>query len=371
MKLYEKYLFSKVSTPVIVIAMAITSIAWLTQSLRFFDYIADKGLSVSTFLYLTSLILPSLLWVVIPFSVFIGVVYSLYKIHADSELIVLQSSGASNYDLLKPILRFAAFSTVVSYAIGLYFLPASYREFKEIENFIKNNYASIVLDDGVFSSPIDGLTIYVKEKELNGDFIELIAHDIRDETKIITVTAQKGRLINSDKGAVFQLQNGSHQELDRESNLISLLYFERYELLLDPFKGSITGERYMKPKERYLNELFASDEDLSDEQIYKMHSEGHYRLTWPLYNIFLTILACVPFLSFEFNRKFKMKPIVYVSIFALAVMVAALMLKSLSEVNEWLYSIMYIKVIFLSLFVYLKVAGFLSMQPRSLKPAKN
>ena len=66
MRRYFAYIFRQLIGPMLVVTFSLTGVIWLTQSLRFIDLIINKGLSFWLFLYLTLLLLPSLLTVILP-----------------------------------------------------------------------------------------------------------------------------------------------------------------------------------------------------------------------------------------------------------------------------------------------------------------
>lgn len=346
MKTYEKYIFSRIAGPMIVITLGVVGIAWLSKSLKFLDLIVNKGLSVSTFLYLTTLTLPSLFWVILPISLFLAVIYSYNKLAGDSEIVVMKASGINNFDILKPALYFSLVCMMIGYSIAFYFMPASYREFKDMQSFIRNNYASLLLQEGVFSTPSKGLTVYIKERDNNGIFHNLLIHDSRDEEKNVTIIAQKGYLENSKNGPIFILKNGSHQELNKKiSKNTALLYFEKYNLHLNPFKETLNINRIREPKERFIKELLFPENQVSERQYSKYMSEFNNRITWPLYSILLALIAVTPFIKGNFNRKGNVTGIAVSSIIALISVILALSMKSLAQKNFSLSILMYFLII--------------------------
>ena len=52
------YIFRQLGWGTVLVALVLTLIVWLTQSLRFVDMIVNRGLPGSTFFYLTLLLLP-------------------------------------------------------------------------------------------------------------------------------------------------------------------------------------------------------------------------------------------------------------------------------------------------------------------------
>jgi lipopolysaccharide export system permease protein len=301
---YHRYLFTSLLGPVIFITLSLTAIIWLAQSLRFVDLIVNRGLTVSLFLYLTMLLMPSLLSLVLPVALFSAILYGYHKLGSDSELLVLQNAGLSKLQLAAPALTLAAIVTVMSYSIMLYLLPVSYREFKDLQFFIRNNYASLLLQEGVFTSPTDKLTVYIRKHESNGALRGILVHDSTDPDQPKTMMARQGYMVNSPNGPQIVLENGNRQEVNRQTKQLSLLYFDRYVLNLSLFNKS-EGLRSRDPQERFVNELFTplAGDDVSPAERGKALAEAHQRLTWPLYNMALAALALACLLSGDFNRR--------------------------------------------------------------------
>jgi lipopolysaccharide export system permease protein len=353
MKIYEKYILKKILMTMLVITISITGIAWLSQSLRFIDFIVNKGLNVSTFIYLTSLILPSLMWVVVPFCLYISIIYTLNKLANDSELIILQTTSLNPKQIAKPIIKFSIICVFISLMIGFYFMPSSFRQFKDMQNEIRNSYATILLQEGVFSSPSDDLTIYIEEKLSNTSFKSLVVHDTREEGKKVTISAREGTLTETDEGPVFVLTDGSYQELSDKSKELSLLYFDKYNLKLSPFKKKLTENRRREIKERYLHELIFHEHTNDEKFTNKAFGEIHYRITWPLYNVILVLIALYPFTNNYFSRRKNSKRVIISSISALTIILLNFSIKNLVTKDINYVGLMYANLIIASTLSYI------------------
>ena len=60
MPLFARYILRQLTGPTLLALVAFSGAVWVSQSLRFVDLIVNKGLSVGRFLYLTALLVPSL-----------------------------------------------------------------------------------------------------------------------------------------------------------------------------------------------------------------------------------------------------------------------------------------------------------------------
>lgn len=323
----NRYLLKHLINPVLFISLSLTCIIWLAQSLRFIDLIVNRGLSVSLFLYLTTLLMPSLLAIVLPIALFCAILFTYNKLYSESELVVMEGAGFSKWQLARPALQLAAILMAFGYLISLWLLPASYREFKDLQFFIRNNYASLLLQEGVFSTPTRGLTVYIRKREGNDVLRGIMVHDNRDATKPVTMMAEEGYLVNTPSGPRFILEHGNRQEVDQESDQLSLLLFDRYTLNLNLFIEQ-SEQRWREAEERYLPELFNPEEGTPPHMVSRLRAEGHQRLIWPLYNVALAMVGLAGMLSGGFNRRGRAKRIIATSAAAGGIVSAALALNN-------------------------------------------
>ncbi|MDP6518121.1 MAG: LPS export ABC transporter permease LptF [Alphaproteobacteria bacterium] len=297
-----RYIFNQLVGPLVVVIISLTGVIWLTQSLRFIDLIINKGLAFSMFLYLTVLLLPSLLAIILPFALFTATLYSYHRLMADSEIMVLRATGLSNLRLAAPALAMAGLVMTGGYAINLYLMPAGFHEFKSMQAQIRDSFASVLLQEGVFNTPIDGLTIYVRERERNGELRGILVHDNRDPLEPTTVMAERGLLARTDHGPRFMLMNGNRQQIEKEDGQLSLLYFESYAFDLGGVPG-IDPDRFREAKERYLPDLFDPDDVQEEKHRREFLAEAHQRLVSPTQSLVFVLIALAALLSGEFNRR--------------------------------------------------------------------
>ncbi len=329
--------------PLLVITLTLTGIIWLTQSLRFIDLIVNRGLGVSTFLYLSGLLVPSLLMIILPIGLYCATVMVYNRLMLDSEILVLKSAGLSRMSIGKPAVGIAVVATLFCYLLSVYLVPASFREFKDTQNFVRDNYAALLLQEGVFSNPSKGLTVYIDTRQPDGLLKGILVHDSRNVKAPITLMAQQGRLVQTEFGPRFNMINGNRQEIGETGNL-SVLYFDQYTMDISVY-GETSGQRWREEKERYLPELFYPEDDYSKSLITKLRAEGHHRLVWPLLCLTLTLIALAGLLSGSFNRRGQFKRIMVASVFAAIVLVIDLVLKNIASTSPSVIIFLYLNTI--------------------------
>ena len=192
------------------------------------DRILNKGLSLGLFLYMTLLLLPSLLAIILPIALFVAVLFTYYQLISDREIVVLKAASVSHARLAGPALTVGFIVMGVVYIINMALMPVGFHEFKNIQSQARDSYASLLLREGVFNTPVNGLTIYVRERKPNGELLGILVHQENGEETPSTVMAERGVLLETPDGLRLVMSNGNRQEVNVSDGELSLLYFEQY-----------------------------------------------------------------------------------------------------------------------------------------------
>ncbi|MBT5433001.1 MAG: LPS export ABC transporter permease LptF [Alphaproteobacteria bacterium] len=285
------------------VTVALAGVVWLSQSLRFLDFIINKGLSVFSFLRLTLLLMPSVLTVIIPIAALCSVIYTYNRLTTDRELIVLRAVGISHWGLAKPVFALGAICVAIGFLLSLVLMPAGFRAFKDEQTVLRTNFSHVLLQEGVFNNMMDELTIYVRTRDDDGKLLGILVHDSRDPQQAVTMMAEWGALVAGPAGPMFILGEGNRQEVSTENRTLRMLYFDSYTLDLSPL-AETPGERHREPKERYLHELLKEPETGSErEHRDELLAEAHRRIVTPLNAIALSLIGLAAMIAGEFDRR--------------------------------------------------------------------
>jgi lipopolysaccharide export system permease protein len=303
MSVIQRYILRQLVIVAALVTLTLTLAIWLTQSLRFVELIVNRGLSLHSYLYLTLLLLPSFLSLMLPVALFTAVLFTYNKLIADSELVVLRAAGLGPFQLAWPAFVLATVIVSLGYFLSLYLLPWSYRQFKDFEFNVRSDYSAVLLKEGAFNNVSAGITVYIRSREADGELQGILIHDNRVRDKTFTLLAERGRLAMTEDGPRVVLVNGNRQQFDAETGKLSLLYFDRYSVDLGKI-GQSQQNRWREPRERYLHELLFPDNS-PDDQAYasRLYAEAHNRLTSPMLGFAYTLISLAALLSGEFNRR--------------------------------------------------------------------
>jgi lipopolysaccharide export system permease protein len=285
------YVLRQLAGPVALFSFLLTSVIWLSQSLRLLDLVINRGQSAPTFLYLTLLILPGLLVIILPLAYFFGSLYGLHKLNADSELVVMQASGFSRSQLLAPVLVCAVVMMVLTYICGLFLMPLGQRAFRDKEIDIRADIGAAILTEGVFNTPATGLTVFVRLLSSDGQFHGILVHDSRTAHPT-TYIARSGVLAQTPAGARLIMEDGTIEQSQGQGAKLSVLKFQHYVFDLDQFAGP-THATQLETNERFLPELLWPDpsEKLDTRARNMFFAEANNRLAAPLYCLAFAFIA--------------------------------------------------------------------------------
>lgn len=287
-----RYVSRDVLKPVVVAMGIMLALVWLLQSLRFLDLLINKGLEFGLFLHLTLLLVPLLLTMIIPLSMFAGACAMLRRWQEDNEITAVLASGRGPMSVLGPLLVWAGAAVVFGYALYLDVLPRSTTAFKDLQYQIRTQEGQLLLEEGTFNQLGENLMVYLKKRVTPTVLDQLLVHDTRDPKQPVTWYARGGQVVVGPDGyPQLVLYNGLRQEVGLKQ--VSMLEFKQYNLDIRQRLGQqVLAPRSREQEEYRMPELWQQAASNPDVKIRnEMRSEAHKRLLWPLSPVPLVLLA--------------------------------------------------------------------------------
>lgn len=333
MNSYTKYVLRQLLAGMLLVSAGLTCIIWLSQSLRFVEMIVNRGLSAGTFVYMTMLLLPNFLTVILPIALFTIIVFTYSKMVTDRELVVMRAAGVSQFGLAKPALIMTMLTLMFGYLLNLYLLPESYRAFRLLQWEIRNTYSHVLLKEGSFNPITNSVTVYVRERAPDGQLLGILVHDERNEKAPVTLMAERGALVDSGKGPRVIMYNGNRQTTGKNTSL-SILYFDRYVFEVPTTTESVT-QRFREPRERSMSELINLEDatGINDKDWGKYKVELHKRIISPLLGVGFAMIGLACLLYGPITRRSQTLRIVTAVSIMISLQGAALGLENLVAKN--------------------------------------
>jgi lipopolysaccharide export system permease protein len=361
----QAYLFRQILGPLATILAGLTAIALLTQGLSQLDVIIDERQSGFAFLWLTVLAAPQLISLILPLALFFAVVMAIDRLHNDGEIVVAQAAGVSNWQIISPILKLGALVALAHIALTTLIQPTSYSAMRQALHDIRADVAASLVQEGTFTQPAGGLTIYARETMPGGTMRDVLIHDQRGDVAR-TYTARSGAVAMVDGAPALVMRIGQIQQ-PRENGAVDVLDFDHYVLGLGEFfqRNDVV---LLKSSDRYLSGLFFPDLTYYYDQNNKdaFLAEGHSRIAGPLLNIAMALIAVAALLSGDLQRHGYGRRIFFAAIWALLARLVGLAIQAACADEPELNALQYAFPIVVSL-----IAGIILVRARPKQRTKS
>jgi len=260
MTLLDRSIFRETALAFTIGLMVFTFVLLTNKILRLVELIVSKGVGVWTVLQLFVYILPYSLVVTIPMSVLLAALATFTRLSSDGEIVVLHTAGISLPRLARPALALGLLATLATLAITIWILPYSNFAFKNLVFEMARRQASVGIQEGIFTSPLDGLILYVEQLDAKSSKMEgVFLVDSRNPAERRVIVAREGRF-TSDPVHLrldLQLHQGAIHLNGKEMNgRYRLLSFSDYTLSLDVARALPgPGQRMLGEQELTIAEL--------------------------------------------------------------------------------------------------------------------
>ncbi len=300
-KLYNKYIFSKVAVAFLALMSLLVILIWFSRTISFVKYITENGVELQQFSLLFVLILPWLLLFIIPISFFVAVILIYNRLLLNNEITALKNTGLTKIAIGKSAIFLSMFLTLFCFFISFYLMPVANKRLRLERTNFENNYSNISFSKGAFEG-LKSMTIYVRDKDENNRLYGILLHDERSLEQAVTITAKTGNLKFENGSLLLYMQDGTLQRLRYKENKEEILNFDDYVFNLTERNKSEGMKRRWKPKERFLHELINPNDDSDEQDILQYKIELQQRFTYPLMSLVLTMIALAMILRGDLNR---------------------------------------------------------------------
>ena len=182
----------------------------MMQIMSMMKFLLTYGIKFSSFVYLTSLMIPFIISIIVPFVTFIAVIFIYNKMITENEVTVMAASGLSPWQIAKPAIRLSIWITLAHLILNIWLVPVSQSVFYSTQWNLRYGLAHLKLQESAFTKLSDGLVVYVDNVSGN-DLNQLMLSDMREENNQMLVFAQRGKLVTTVHGLSIVTDNGSLQ----------------------------------------------------------------------------------------------------------------------------------------------------------------
>lgn len=346
--LVTRYLFKNLFHVTAFVAITLTLVVWLTQSMKLLEIVANSDAPLGVFLELVLLTLPKFLEIILPLSLAVAVFFTYNKFIMDNELIVMRACGIDQYALARSAIVLAVGTSLFVLLLSTWVSPKCAGQVQVLRQTVKSQYSAFLLREGIFNTFGDKLTVYLRARESSGDMLGLVIHDTRDRDKPpVTIIAKKGRVVMDGDTPTIVVFEGLRQQMDAGGTALSKLYFSRYTIEVNGLEGA-AQERWRNAGERTWFELLNPDmtNKRDRESVNLFLAEAGSRLAAPWNALSLTMIALVSILLGPFNRRGQGPRILVGAVLVVAVQAMSMGFVFLSKKHLWAVILVYLNTFF-------------------------
>lgn len=308
MRLVSSYLWRQLLGSTLLVAVALTLIVWLTQSLKLLELVVNGGAPLRFFGYLMLLTAPRFLEVVLPLALAFATLFVLNKLYSDSELVVMQTTGLSPKQLARPLLGMGMVTAVCVLLLGGWLTPAANLELTQLKHIIRSDYGLALLRPGVFNNFGQNITVYLAKQQNATQVTGLIIH-VKGQNNLpnTTITAKSGAVQPQADGSLkLIIYNGQREQFNPVQGQIETLKFKRYELALSALQKTNlapfidAGEKNLTTLQKEIRHY----DTLKPQQPKRiLTAEFNTRLAQPLLALAFVLVVCVPIFIGNYARR--------------------------------------------------------------------
>jgi len=285
MKIISRYLKRQLFAIFMMLLLILTGLSWMMQVMSTMKFLITYGVSLSNFVYMTSLMIPFIISIIIPFVTFIAVIFIYNKLISENEITVMMASGLSPWQIAKPAIKLAALLTIAHLVLNIWVVPYSQEKFYSTQWNLRYGLAHLKLQESAFTKMANGLVVYV-DKVSGHDLNQVMLSDMRDEDNQTLIFAERGKLVSTIHGLSIVTDNGSLQMTGKNGYTTGT--FDKFDMDLN-LNGNDTDASFRVRRISTMNLLKSV---ISQENV-RQHKLTLVELCTRLINPFLNLILAI------------------------------------------------------------------------------
>ncbi len=223
----DRYLIRNIFSYTASVSLVFLCIVVLSRSIQYLEQAAQGEINTIMVMWLILYRLPGFIELILPFGLFLSIIFVLGKMYEDNEMVIMKQCGITQTYLLKLIMSFAFFVSLLVALFSFWLTPISsvYSEYFKSDKTFYEEFSS--LSPGIFHELNNGGVFYAETKK--GDLYEKVFSnsllDKNNETLLFSTNAILDKEANSlslGPGSSFlKTPNGKGTQLSFEKIIIN------------------------------------------------------------------------------------------------------------------------------------------------------
>ena len=310
----KKLIFRKFAKDVfqffLLVSISFSLIVWVIQAVNFLDIVIEDGHGFNVYFLYTLLSLPKIFSKILPFIYFVSLFYIILKYENDNELIIFWSIGIKKIEFINVLLKFSIFYLILQLLLTTYLVPITLDKARSYIRTSNVDLFSSIVQEKKFIDTVKNLTIFVEEKNNNGDLKNIFLKEKIGENEYQTIIAKEGKIKKYDIKTTLLLFDG--KIINNNNKKINSFEFSKTEINLSKFTTKTTTHpkiqeigtydvlacivRLKNFNNGYISNVFITNKKLNNcvaENLNDTFQEVFKRLISPFYLLTLSLIACL------------------------------------------------------------------------------
>ena len=229
----HRYIISEI-IPIFFMSLIVFIFAMVsTKLLSITRWLVEHNGSLNDFLKMILYIQPSVIFFAMPASLLISTLVCFLRLSGDNEIVAIQSSGISLFQLLYPVIFISSLAMLLSFLLALILIPKGNGLFKDTIFEILKRRPDMGIKEHVFCEPFNGITFYVGHFDSNKRVMkDVFIVDRREPEAQNTVFAKRGRIIAipDQRRIMIILEQGTVSSVTPDFNSTRTIRFGTYRI---------------------------------------------------------------------------------------------------------------------------------------------
>ena len=310
----KKLIFKKFAKDVfqffLLVSISFSLIVWVIQAVNFLDIVTEDGHGLKVYFLYTLLSLPKIFSKILPFIYFISLFYIILKYENENELIIFWTIGIKKIEFVNVLLKFSIFYLILQLLFTTYIVPTTLDKARSYIRGSNVDLFSSIIQEKKFIDVVKDLTIFVEEKNINGDLKNIFLKEKIGENEYQTIIAKEGKIKKYDSKTTLLLFDG--KIINNNNKKINSFEFSKTEINLSKFTTKTTTHpkiqeigtydvlacivRLKNFNNAYISNIFITNKKLNNcvaENLNDTFQEIFKRLISPFYLLTLSLIACL------------------------------------------------------------------------------
>jgi len=238
----KKLIFKKFAKDIfqffLLVSISISLIVWVIQAVNFLDIVTEDGHGFRVYFLYTLLSLPKIFSKILPFIYFISIFYIILKYENNNELIIFWTIGIKKLDFVNVLLIFSIFYLILQLLLTAFVVPKTLDKARSYIRSSNLDLYSSIIQEKKFIDAVKNLTIFVEEKNINGELKNIFLKEKIKDNEYQIIFAKKGIIINKNNKSNLLLFDG--KIINNTNEKTNSFEFSETEMNLSKFSTHTT-----------------------------------------------------------------------------------------------------------------------------------